>query len=259
MTLEMRLNWLLRPLGPKLGRNAREQCVVRFWIVGALSVALVAAEASSQETLWEKYNGDGEKAYEQGLFVSAEKLFLAALGEAEKFGDLDIRLATTSYNLGLLYHAHTRYQEAEALYQRALAIREKVLGPEHRDVATILYDLASLCHVRGKYGKAETLYQRSLAISENRLGSEVRTVATILNDLAGLYRDTGKYDEAESLYRRSLTIREKKLGTGHPDVAASLNNLPNSTTLWGNTSMRNSSSNAPWLLGKECMGRAIST
>ena len=42
--------------------------------------------------------------------------------------------ATSLNNLAVLYQAQGRYAEAEPLYQRALAIREKALGPEHPDV-----------------------------------------------------------------------------------------------------------------------------
>ena len=38
-------------------------------------------------------------------------------------------------NLARLYDDQGRYAEAEPLYKRALAIREKALGPDHPDVA----------------------------------------------------------------------------------------------------------------------------
>ena len=65
-----------------------------------------------------------------------------------------------------------RYREAEPLYQRALAIREEVLGPIHPDVATSLNNLALLYKNQGKYSEAEPLYQRALAILEATLGLE---------------------------------------------------------------------------------------
>ena len=52
----------------------------------------------------------------------------------------------------MLYRAQGRYGEAEPLYQRALKIREKVLGPEHPDVAHSLNNLAALYHAQGRYG-----------------------------------------------------------------------------------------------------------
>ena len=39
------------------------------------------------------------------------------------------------------------YVEAESLYERSQTIREKVLGPEHPDVARALNDRASLAQV----------------------------------------------------------------------------------------------------------------
>ncbi len=47
-------------------------------------------------------------------------------------------------NLAGLYDDQGRYAEAEPLYKRSLAIREKALGPDHPDVATALNNLAEL-------------------------------------------------------------------------------------------------------------------
>ena len=118
-----------------------------------------------------------------------------------------------------------RFSEAEPPYQRALAIREKVLGPDHPDVAQSLNNLAALYHEQGKHATAEPLYQRALAIREKALGPEHPDVATCLNNLAELYRARGKNAQAEPLYQRALAIHEKVLGPDHPEVAMSLNNL----------------------------------
>jgi hypothetical protein len=44
-----------------------------------------------------------------------------------------------------------KYAEAEPLYSRELAIREKALGSEHPDVARTLNNLAGLYAKQGKY------------------------------------------------------------------------------------------------------------
>ena len=44
----------------------------------------------------------------------------------------------------MLYRTQGKYAEAEPLYKRALAIREKTLGREHPDVAQSLNYLAGL-------------------------------------------------------------------------------------------------------------------
>ena len=111
-------------------------------------------------------------------------------------------------------------------YKRALAIREKALGPDHPDVATVAQQpRRALPCAQGRYAEAEPLYKRALAILRRQLGPDHPDVATTLNNLAELYRHQGRYAEAEPLYKRALAIREKALGPDHPDVATSLNNL----------------------------------
>jgi tetratricopeptide (TPR) repeat protein len=134
---------------------------------------------------------------------------------------------------GSYLHERGRYTEAEPLYQRALAIREKALGPEHPDVATSLNNLALLSHNQGQYAKAESLYQRALAIREKALGPEHPDVATSLDNLAVLYHVQGQSKKAEPSFERALAIREKALGPDHTDVASSLHNLARSHRVQG--------------------------
>jgi tetratricopeptide (TPR) repeat protein len=118
-----------------------------------------------------------------------------------------------------------RYNEGVLLAERALGIRERVLGPDHLDVAESLNNLAALYRRSTDFARAEALYQRSLAIREKALGPEHPDVALVLNNLASLYQDRGNYAPAAPLFQRALTIFEKALGPEHPDVATLLNNL----------------------------------
>jgi tetratricopeptide (TPR) repeat protein/CHAT domain-containing protein len=127
--------------------------------------------------------------------------------------------------LGIFYGRQRRYAEAEPLYLRSLAIREKALGPSHPDVGASLNRLAQFYRARGRYAEAEPLYKRALTIYEKALGLEHPWVGTSLNDLAGLYRAQGRYAEAEPLHKRALAIYEKALGLEHPWVGTSLNDL----------------------------------
>jgi tetratricopeptide (TPR) repeat protein/CHAT domain-containing protein len=117
------------------------------------------------------------------------------------------------------------YEEAIPLAQRALAIAENLLGPDHPDIGVLLNSLADLYTATGTYEKAQPLLQRALAINEKVLGPEHRDTAASLNNLAELYRTMGAYAEARPLYQRALAINEKVLGSEHPDTAGVLNNL----------------------------------
>ncbi|MDP8051720.1 tetratricopeptide repeat protein [Pasteurella atlantica] len=125
----------------------------------------------------------------------------------------------------IFFYEQRKYNEAEPLYRRSLAITEKVMGENHPSLATTLNNLANLYRTQGKYAKAESLYKRSLAIKEKALGENHPSVATILNNLAELYRTQSKYTKAELLYKRALAITEKALGENALDVAATLSNF----------------------------------
>lgn len=126
--------------------------------------------------------------------------------------------STRLYNEG-------KYQEAIAPTQRALAISEHVLGPEHPDTISGLSNLAATYRDSGAYGQAEHLFQQVLAIRRKVQGSESPETALTLSHLAALYLITGAYEQAEPLFREALEIREKVLGPEHPDTATALSNL----------------------------------
>jgi tetratricopeptide (TPR) repeat protein len=67
---------------------------------------------------------------------------------------------------GYYLRESAQYKLAEPLYQRALAIRERVPGPNHPDTAQSLNNLANLYYDQGKYGQAEPLFQRAQVIRE---------------------------------------------------------------------------------------------
>ena len=46
-----------------------------------------------------------------------------------------------------------RYDEAEPLYKKALAILERTIGPAHPDIASLYHNLGGLEHARGHYAK----------------------------------------------------------------------------------------------------------
>ncbi|MFM8922531.1 MAG: tetratricopeptide repeat protein [Microcystis panniformis] len=88
-------------------------------------------------------------------------------------------MANSLNNLADLYRAQGKYAEAEPLYLRALAIREKQLGAEHPHVANSLNNLADLYQSQGKYTEAESLYQRAIAICSEKLGENHPNTQTV--------------------------------------------------------------------------------
>ena len=82
------------------------------------------------------------------------------------------------------------------MYRRALAIFERILGPEHYEIAINLNNLAALYQARGETSEAEALYRRALAIKEKLLGPAHPDVAMTLNNLAVLLKSQGRHQQA---------------------------------------------------------------
>jgi tetratricopeptide (TPR) repeat protein len=166
-------------------------------LVVMLSIRALADEPAPD---WESVYDAGEKAYAAGRYEDAEKLLRAALKIAEDSGN-EGWVFTTLNDLGLVCRAEGKFDLAEPLYQRSLAIARKAVGPEHPAFAASLNNLAVLYKAEGKYAEAEVLYKQALAIREKVLGAEDKDVANTLNNLAMLYEVQGKYELAEPLLR----------------------------------------------------------
>jgi eukaryotic-like serine/threonine-protein kinase len=137
----------------------------------------------------------------------------------------DLAVAELLNNLGLVHLATGAYEDAKAVHERALAIREQALGPEHPDVARSLNNIANVHQTMGAYDDAKALYERALAIREKALGPEHPDVAGNLSNIASVHQTTGAYDDAKALFERALIVLETALGPEHPHVAMCLNNV----------------------------------
>jgi eukaryotic-like serine/threonine-protein kinase len=142
-------------------------------------------------------------------------------------------LANHLANLALVHRARGAYEEAKALQERALAIREETLGPEHPDLATNLNNLATVYDALGSYEEAKRLHEHALTIKQKSLGTNHPHVAHSLGNLAHVHQQLGSYEEAKELNERALTILEHGLGPEHLHFATSLNNLASIHTALG--------------------------
>jgi tetratricopeptide (TPR) repeat protein len=144
----------------------------------------------------------------------------AALLEAQKLeaaGKAQFGINHTSYAyilnlLATVYLTQEKYDEAEGLYRRAMAIREKVLGDDHPDVAHTLTNLSLVYSLQRKFAAAEEVLRRALEIQEKALGENDVTVAMTLGHLASACLAQGKRQEADALHERGKFILDNALG-----------------------------------------------
>lgn len=117
------------------------------------------------------------------------------------------------------------YKQAGPYLQRALDIREHILGPEHPDTALSLHDMAELYFYQGDYVHAYLYLERTIAIQEKALNAEHPDLAWSRHDLGVLYATSGEYERAQPLFQQARLSYEKIYGLEHPKTAWVLNNL----------------------------------
>jgi tetratricopeptide (TPR) repeat protein len=100
-------------------------------------------------------------------------------------------------------------EEAETLYMRALAIKEKAFGLEHINLVNTLDELACVCQCLSKYTQAEILYKRALEIIIKNYDDNAESLAVHLQLLASMYVRMKSYELAEPLVKRALKIFER--------------------------------------------------
>jgi len=113
--------------------------------------------------------------------------------------------------LGSVYLELGLPEKAEPLLSRSLAMREKLPGSEHAEVADSLYWLAGLKARLGDYRGSEALAKRAVRIREQSPGRD-SALAEALSQLGGILRNLGRLEEARDLSQRAVAIEEKNGG-----------------------------------------------
>ena len=85
---------------------------------------------------------------------------------------------------------------------RAIAIKERILGPDHPGIAIYLNNFAGMCADREQYNRAEKYYKKALRILEKARGADHKEVKSVLGNMIILYRRMGKEDKALKIEER---------------------------------------------------------
>ena len=127
--------------------------------------------------------------------------------------------ASAYHNLASAYYAQGDYAKALEWFEKALAIREKVLGKESPSNATTYNNIALVCDKQGDYAKALEWFEKALEIYEKLLGKQHPAIATIYNNIALVLSNRGNYAKALESCEKALVIYEKVLGKGDLSMA----------------------------------------
>lgn len=128
-------------------------------------------------------------------------------------------------SLGGIRQQQRKYKEAQEIFARTLAERERLLGREHPMVVSTLQNLALTYDSLGDNERALAIFDDAVARTEIALGPDHPGMALVLTNRAGTKKAMGKRDDALADERRAVAIREKALGRDHPEVALTLSNM----------------------------------
>jgi eukaryotic-like serine/threonine-protein kinase len=157
----------------------------------------------------------------------AEPWVQAAEAAVRRGGDGDLLRGLYHHFVARVRFAKGRYPEALELLERAVAERERALGPDHLDVASSVHSLGVLYNREGRFKEAIPLFERALRITEKALGPDHPDVAPILLQVGDAHYFLNEYPRARAYLERCLALRLSTFPPDHPFVATARNSLAN--------------------------------
>lgn len=149
----------------------------------------------------------GANAYNHGDDSMGDTMLDAALQEAQ-------RLACTKHEPGPLFHklARVYYQQnkiskAEAVYEQAVALYDRMFEPDESSFSLILFNLAELYFSQQKYEQALPLYARSIIMAERVHGRNNLILERRLLKFAWISSHLKHLEQADEAYSRVTQLR----------------------------------------------------
>jgi serine/threonine-protein kinase len=134
--------------------------------------------------------------------------------------------------IGRTYRRMRLFEEAEAAFEEALALRRTRLGPEHEDVAETLRELGMVRQARDGSDAGVPLLREALTIQRERLGARhpetavtMASYASALLESSVFAEDAAADAEAEGMLQEALAILQGAYGRYHPALVPVLEAL----------------------------------
>ncbi len=164
-----------------------------------------------------------------GLREAKHDLVPILFGQAEaalaRVGSYDEGRAHIDQAIAGVLLEEGKLDDAFAADQRALALWQKLRGPESRETARVLGNMGVVQEGLGKADDALASYEQALAIETKVLGPEHPDVVTELHNIANIHQAKLEFREAAAGFERAVAVAEASLGPDHPMLAECLDGL----------------------------------
>lgn len=168
----------------------------------------------------------GSSLYQEARHADAEACYRKASEQWRKTpgSESEEGKAILLNNLGALYRAQGRYNEAEKVYTEAIAIRKRQ-GKDGGSQATMWCNLAEVLRRQRRLDEAREAVDRGRTLGARTITHDSQAFASMLHISGDVYADSRKFSEAEAFHLEALEIRKRLYGPDHPQIAAGKNNL----------------------------------
>lgn len=183
------------------------------------SVALAFDEAK-----WQGHTQAGASAFQDMRYGEALKEFSSALEESKNKCNNDLFQAISLTNLGTLHQTRGNLDKAQPLFEQAVRIRQKALGPFNTEVVD---SVAKLCHfyiARKENLKAETVGEQIINFGEQR-NKELEAMNSGFKNLNAFYSKHPNLKDASSMLEKAKSMTEGKVKSEYLDLAVMFDSL----------------------------------
>lgn len=138
----------------------------------------------------------------------------ALAGYAPASDDLPVTAELLNHAGGYL-HSQGLADRAVTHLERALAHRERDVGPDHLRTSDSLNNLAAARHAIGDLAGAISLFERAIVVTERRLGEDHPLSVGSRSNLAAVVLETGDVVRATEMYEQALADSVRLGGHEH--------------------------------------------
>ncbi len=221
------LLWLART-SERLGDEAQAEAACQRALPLLEKLAQQEQEAESADPSLQNKAGHHEKRYLLAQFLTTWGDLRRGQGRFEEAQALYERALNTSntietnQSMAALLQVQGRLQEAEQKARLNVAFLEQYAGADHFQTASARTCLASVCLAEGKDKEAEGFLRKSLKVQEEILGPQHPDAAETADILGTLLYASGAYEEAGTLFESALEGRIQAFGEAHALVSETL-------------------------------------
>jgi non-specific serine/threonine protein kinase/serine/threonine-protein kinase len=133
--------------------------------------------------------------------------------------------ARLMYTMGNVYLSLGLDSRAQSLFERALDIQQRFLGPKNLETLETASSLANALRFLGRYAECEKMERQTIELQRQALGPQHPDTLNSIGDLAATLFSEDRYPEAEKLQRETLDTRLRLLGPQNPDTLQSMRDL----------------------------------